>query len=154
MSKVNPIPVAGPLALMIAASAALAQSAQPDPAPSVPPPMAARMKIDRPKVPAFVPPTLSAVEPVGQPQPNAGDSTFTASPLADPAIALTLPQTLTYSGASVAFSLTDTGTNKAIKALILNSSNPNSAVYGQTNGNAAGVSGYNMGTSGVSRRQA
>src|ERR1700739_4697297 len=106
MSKVNQIPVAGPLALMIAASAAVAQSPQPDPAPTVPPPMAARMKIDRPTAPAFVPPTLSAAEPAAETPPNAGSSTSTASPLAGPATTstvLTLPQALTYSGGSVAF---------------------------------------------------
>jgi hypothetical protein len=63
--------------------------------------------------------------------------------------AISLPQTLTYSGTGVGLFLTDTGANKAVEALISNTSNASSALYGQTNGSGAGVSGYNTGTSGV-----
>jgi hypothetical protein len=158
MSRFTPIVKACAVASLMT-SAAVAESPQrpADPAPNLPPPVAAPIKTERPKAPTFVPPELPVEEPASVTAPNSGfsaKSAFTTA-LASPAetgTPLTLPQSLTYSGASVGFFLTDTGTNKAVEALISNTANPGSAIFGQTNGSGAGVSGYNTGTKGVAGR--
>ena len=62
---------------------------------------------------------------------------------------LTPPVTITYSGSSVALTINDSGTNRGLYSLLTNTTNSNSAVYGETQGTAAGVTGINSGVSGV-----
>ena len=61
---------------------------------------------------------------------------------------LTPPVTITYSGSSVALTINDSGTNRGLSSLLTNPGNSNSAVYGETQGTAAGVKGINSGVSG------
>jgi hypothetical protein len=157
MKRFNSMMMACVVASMMAISAAVAESPQQpvDPAPDIARPTTAPVKIERPKAHAFVAPMVPAESasavPAGTEAGFSTNSPFTTA-LASPAAtstALTLPQSLTYSGGSVAFFLTDTGSNKAFEALISNNSNTSSAIYGQTSGSGAGVTGYTTGTSGV-----
>ena len=61
---------------------------------------------------------------------------------------LTPPVTITYSGSSVALTINDSGTNRGLNSLLTNTTNTNSAVFGQTAGVASGVKGVSTGTSG------
>ena len=61
---------------------------------------------------------------------------------------LTPPVTITYSGSSVALTINDSGTNRGLSSLLSNPGNSNSAVYGETQGTAAGVKGVNSGVNG------
>jgi hypothetical protein len=157
MSGFNSMTMACLVASMMAISAAVAESPQlpVDLAPDIAPPATAPVKIERPKAHAFVAPVVPAESasavPAGTEAGFSTNSPFTTA-LASPAAtstALALPQSLTYSGGSVAFYLADTGSNKAFEALISNTSNTSSAIYGQTSGSGAGVTGYTTGTSGV-----
>jgi hypothetical protein len=113
-------------------------AADPPPPPATP--------ITKPDARKFEPP---AAPPYESPTKAASESAFSTESPETSSTAISLPQTLTYSGGGVGIFLTDTGTNKALEALISNTSNASSALYGQTNGSGAGVSGYNTGTSGV-----
>ena len=62
--------------------------------------------------------------------------------------ALPPPVTITYSGSSVALSINDSGTNRGLNSLLTNTTNTNSAVFGQTAGVASGVKGVSTGASG------
>ena len=61
---------------------------------------------------------------------------------------LTPPVTITYSGSSNALTINDSGINRGVSSLLTNTTNSNSAVYGETTGTAAGVKGVNSGVNG------
>jgi hypothetical protein len=67
-----------------------------------------------------------------------------------PAAGTTLspPVTITYAGSSNAVTINDSGTNRGVSSSLTNSSNSNSALYGETKGKGAGVKGVNSGTGG------
>jgi Chaperone of endosialidase len=62
--------------------------------------------------------------------------------------ALTPPVTITYSGSSVALMINDSGTNRGLYSLLTNTTNINSAVFGETKGVASGVKGLSSGSNG------
>ncbi len=99
-------------------------------------------------------PAIPLEEPSLSGTPNAGFSTTSvfsaaASNTATPnSQSLNGPVTLIYGGSSPAFSLTDSGTNRALTASITSSHDASSTLYGDTVGSGAGVSGVNKGTAG------
>ena len=92
---------------------------------------------------------LPAVESAAVSNPKAGDlGSPSAAMTASPDSTLSAPLTIKYAGSSPALAVTDTGSNKGILSIISNSRNASSALFGQTNGSGAGLTGYNYGTSG------
>ena len=75
-------------------------------------------------------------------------SAFTAAVPSPDSQTLSAPVTITYSGSSPVFLVNDNGSNKGVESVINNSHNSTSALYGQTNGSGAGLTGYNSGTGG------
>jgi hypothetical protein len=107
--------------------------------------------------PRLVLPIVPEEEPIAATSTNAGFSA--ATPFAahagtadevspNSSSVLTGPAQLNYSGSSAALEVSASGTGKAIQATINNPKNSSSAVYGLTNGTAAGLTGYNSGTGG------
>jgi hypothetical protein len=121
------------------------------------PPRPLRALDNPPKPAAFNPPervapAIPEEEPDGVGTPNAGFATSSAFSAATPAISnattLTPPVTLTYNGSANAFALTDGGTGRGLSASMTNAHNSRSALYGDTLGAGAGLTGANLGTVG------
>ena len=64
-----------------------------------------------------------------------------------PATTLSPPVTLTYSGSSTAFTITDSGTGRAVQASITDAGSFGIAIYGLTSGTGPAVAGYTTGKS-------
>ena len=112
-----------------------------------------------PKLPELPKPTARPALAVSEPElPTAAaanngfgtKSAFAAASVPFPdSSTLSPPVTLTYSGGSPVLLVNDSGTNKGVESLITNSKNSTSALFGQTNGSGAGLTGYNSGTGGA-----
>ena len=90
---------------------------------------------------------LEAAQPTVENNPRVSRLAATAE-AATPASNLTPPISITYGGSSNAVTITDGGTNRGLSSLLTNTSNNNSAVYGETMGGGAGVKGINSGVNG------
>jgi hypothetical protein len=145
------------VAAILAGSAALAF----EPAPPVDPESVQPARPDRPELPKL--PKTDHAAPVIPEQesmsiktvPNAGfgtTSAFTSSTSASvtpDTTTLTPPVSISYSGgAAPVLTINDTGTNRGVSSIISNTHNNVSALFGQTNGGGAGLTGYNYGTTG------
>jgi Chaperone of endosialidase len=145
-------------AIALAVSALLAGAAAASEGPLPPP---AEPAASMPPPPKPVPPKqrehMAPVTP--PPEPNlaaaastnsgfATSSAFTASvaPSVSTGTALVGPVTLAYGGSAPAFKIADNGTKSAIEAILTNTVNPGSALFGQTYGYGPAISGYNSGS--------
>jgi hypothetical protein len=129
-------------------SGALAAADPPRPSPgSAPLP-----RLARPKTPQHIAPLIPAAEPNTEASTSTGvakTSAFAAvSPGASSGTTLTGPSTLTYSGASAALLVSQSGFGRGVSVSVSNVNSGSSALYGQTSGSGAGLTGYNLGTGG------
>ena len=146
-------------AVMVAPATCIEAAAAPADSPSEVAPLASP-PVTMPPRPATFPPPRHAAPAIPQPEPspaaspNAGFGSSSVFSAATPdtvtpnAQTLSGPVTLTYSGSSPAFSLTDSGTNRGLTASITNILNPSSVLVGATVGSGAGMNGVNQGTAG------
>jgi hypothetical protein len=116
---------------------------------------------ERPKQP--IPPQVSTSAKMKSPAAapsevnnSAGFSTPSpfsdARPVSSAVASITPPVIINFSGNAPTVNVGNSGTGQAIEAQINNTKNGASALFGQTNGHGAGVSGYNTGPTGFAAK--
>lgn len=144
--------VAYAVAAILAGSIALAAEQPPFPPAEMPTLERPAKPALRPKPPAHALVEMPAPEPATATTPNAGFSTQSA--FADSSVPssdssnLSPPVSITYSGSSPVLQINNSGTGKGVYSNTTNTHNASSALFGQTNGSGAGLTGYNSGTAG------